>query len=130
VSIVKPPWGRITAIDLTTGDHAWMMANGDTPATVAERLELDPAMIPRTGTSSRAGLLVTGSLLIAGEGMSGAPILRAHNKATGEIVAEIELPGAQVGLPMSYMHDGKQYIIVAVSARGEPAEIVALTLPN
>ena len=130
VSIVKPPWGRITAIDLTTGDHAWMMANGDTPPSVAERLELDPATIPRTGKPSRAGLLVTGSLLFAGEGMSGDAILRAHDKATGQIMAELELPGAQIGLPMSYMHEGKQYIIVAVSARGEPAEIVAFALPN
>jgi quinoprotein glucose dehydrogenase len=130
VSIVKPPWGRITAIDLTTRDHAWMIANGDTPPHVAERLELDPATIPRTGKPSRAGLLVTGSLLFAGEGMSGDAILRAHDKATGQIMAELELPGAQIGLPMSYMHEGKQYIIVAVSARGEPAEIVAFALPN
>ena len=130
ISIVKPPWGRITAIDLTTGEHAWMIANGDTPAHVAERLELDPADLPRTGKESRAGLMVTRTLLFAGEGITGGPIFRAHDKATGEIVAEIELPNAQIGLPMSYMHEGKQYVVVAVGGGGEPAEIVALALPN
>ena len=130
VSIVKPPWGRITAIDLTTGEHAWMIANGDTPSHVAEALGLDPADLPRTGKASRAGLMVTRTLLFAGEGMSGDPILRAHDKATGEIIAELELPNAQGGLPMSYMHEGKQYVLVAVGGGGEPAEIVAFALPD
>ena len=130
VSIVKPPWGRITAIDLTTGEHAWMIANGDTPSHVAEALGLDPADLPRTGKASRAGLMVTRTLLFAGESMSGDPILRAHDKATGEIIAELELPNAQGGLPMSYMHEGKQYVLVAVGGGGEPAEIVAFALPD
>jgi quinoprotein glucose dehydrogenase len=73
--------------------------------------------------------MVTRTLLFAGEGMSGDPILRAHDKATGEIIAELELPNAQGGLPMSYMHGGKQYVLVAVGGGGEPAEIVAFALP-
>ena len=130
VSIVKPPWGRITAIDLKTGEHAWMIANGDTPPEVAERLNLDPAMIPRTGKASRAGLLVTRTLLFAGEGLSGDPVFRAHDKTTGEILAELEIPGTQTGLPMTYMHEGRQFVVFAVSPEGAPAEIVAFALPR
>jgi|TARA_Y100000782_G_C10099889_1_gene229959 quinoprotein glucose dehydrogenase len=130
VSIVKPPWGRITAIDLTTGEHAWMIANGDTRPRIAEALGLELADLPRTGKPSRAGLLVTRTLLFAGEGTSGDPVFRAHDKATGRILAEIEIPGTQVGLPMSYMYEGKQYVVVAVGGRGQPAEIIALALPN
>jgi len=130
VPIVKPPWGRITALDLTDGSKAWMVANGDTPEHVAERLEVDPELIPRTGKVSRAGLLVTRTLLFAGEGASGEPILRALDKATGATIAEIELPNAQVGLPMTYMHEGRQYVVLSVGGGGEPAELVALALPE
>ena len=130
IPIVKPPWGRITALDLTEGDLAWMVANGDTPDYVAERLEIDPSLVPRTGKVSRAGVLVTRTLLFAGEGASGAPILRALDKATGATLAEIDLPNAQVGLPMTYMHDGRQYVVISVGGGGEPAELVALALPE
>lgn len=130
VPIVKPPWGRITALDLTDGSMAWMVPNGDTPDHVAERLGIDPALIPRTGKVSRAGLLVTRTLLLAGEGASGDPILRALDKATGETIAEIELPNAQVGLPMTYMHEGRQYVVLSVGGGGEPAELVAFALPE
>ncbi len=129
IPIVKPPWGRITAIDLSTGEHAWMIANGDTPDFVAERLDLEPASIPRTGKISRAGVLVTRSLLFAGEGMAGDAVFRAHDKKTGEILAEIELPNAQSGLPMTYMHEGRQYVVLSVGGGGEPSELVALALP-
>ncbi|NNL29703.1 MAG: PQQ-binding-like beta-propeller repeat protein, partial [Gemmatimonadetes bacterium] len=130
VPIVKPPWGRITALDLSGGDLAWMVPNGDTPDHVAERLEIDPALIPRTGKVSRAGVLVTKTLLLAGEGASGDAVFRALDKATGETIAEIELPNAQVGLPMTYMHEGNQFIVVSVGGNGEPAELVALSLPR
>ncbi len=130
VPIVKPPWGRITALDLSSGDLAWTVANGDTPDYVAERLGVDPALVPRTGKVSRAGVLVTRTLLFAGEGASGDPVFRAHDKATGEIVAAIDLPNVQVGLPMTYMHEGRQYVVVSVGGGGEPAELVALALPR
>ncbi|HSH74866.1 MAG TPA: PQQ-binding-like beta-propeller repeat protein [Longimicrobiales bacterium] len=130
VSIVKPPWGRITAIDLKTGEHAWMAPNGNTPDYVAERLELDPAQIPNTGNQSRAGLLVTRSLLFAGEGQAGGPNLWVLDKATGRRIARLDLPGTQVGLPMTYMHEGRQYVVMSVSEGGQPPEIVALALPG
>ena len=59
----------------------------------------------------------------------GRPVFRAHDKATGDILAEIELPATQTGLPMSYMVDGVQYIVIAVAADGYPAELLALRLP-
>jgi len=128
VSIVKPPWGRITAIDLTTGDHAWMVPNGRTPDYVAERLGIDPSLVPETGKPARANLMVTRTLLFSGEGVD--PIFRALDKATGETIAEIELPGATTSNPMTYMHEGRQYIVVAVSEGGQPSELVALRLPE
>ena len=130
VPLVKPPWGRITAIDLSTGEHAWMVPNGDTPPHIARRLEVDPSTLPRTGKISRAGTLVTKTLLFAGEGMSGDPVYRAYDKATGDIVARIDLPNAEAGLAMTYMHRGRQYIVVSVGGGGEPAELVALALPR
>jgi quinoprotein glucose dehydrogenase len=128
--LVKPPWGRITAIDLTTGRHAWMVANADTPRAVAEHPALKGIALPRTGIASQAGLLVTKTLLFAGEGEGGSPLLRAHDKRTGEIVAAIRLPASQVGLPMTYVWKGRQYIVLAVDDGRQPAEIVALALSN
>jgi quinoprotein glucose dehydrogenase len=128
--IVKPPWGRITAIDMKTGQHAWMIANADTPEEVAKHPDLKGVALGRTGIASRAGLLATKTLLFAGEGEGGGPVLRAHDKATGEILAEIALPGAQTGLPMTYVWGGRQYIVLTVSSRALAAEIVALALPD
>jgi len=133
--LVKPPWGRITALDMKTGQRLWMIANDDTPSFVTEHPALQGLDVPRTGRPSRAGLLATRTLLFAGTGggtMSAdlTGLLRAHDKATGEILAEIELPSHQTGVPMTYMHDGRQFIVVAVGGRGSPGELVALALPN
>jgi len=90
--------------------------------------------IPRTGHAERVGMLVTKTLLFAGEGSGlyvaagGGPMFRAHDKATGEIVWEYELPASQTGLPMSYAIDGEQFIVVPVGAREHPGELVALKL--
>jgi quinoprotein glucose dehydrogenase len=127
--LAKPPWGRITAIDMNTGEHAWMVANGDTPEDVVNNPALAGIDIPRTGKPVRATLLATKTLLIAGEGWNGDPILRAHDKATGAIVGEIELPGATGSKPMTYSIDGRQYIVVSIGRPG-PAELVALALPD
>jgi quinoprotein glucose dehydrogenase len=127
--IVKPPWGEITAIDLNRGEILWKIANADTPAEIAAHPALAGIDLGRTGRPNRVGLLATRTLLFAGEGVGGEPILRAHDKATGEIIAEIDLPATQTGLPMSYMVDGVQYITMAIAAEGHPAEIVALKLP-
>ena len=127
--LIKPPWGRITAIDMNTGDHVWMVPNGRTPERVLNNPVLAGIDIPQTGKPVRAMLLVTRTLLFAGEGVGGDPYLRAIDKATGETVAEIELPGATSGLPMTYMIDGRQYVVFAVGGNGQ-SELVALTLPQ
>jgi quinoprotein glucose dehydrogenase len=133
--LVRPPWGRITAIDLNTGNIRWQIANADTPEDVRNHPKLKGVTIPRTGTLERSGLLVTKSLLFAGEGSGlfaapgGGPMFRAIDKKTGEIVTEVRLPGRQSGVPMTYAIDGKQYIVVAAGNKGEAGELVALTVP-
>lgn len=129
IPIVQPPWGRITAMDLNSGDINWWVANADTPERIKNHPLLAGVDIPRTGIPTRAGLLLTKTLLMAGEGQGGTPVFRAHDKETGEIVGEISLPASQTGLPMTYMHNGKQYVVMAVSGQG-PTEIIALALPD
>lgn len=135
--LFKPPWGRITALDLNVGEIAWQVPNGDAPEYVQEHPALEGVDVGRTGRQDRGGLLVTRTLLFAGEGGgmyaargSGGRMLRAYDKATGEVVAEIELPANQTGLPMTYMHEGRQFVVVAVGAPRRPGELVALSLPE
>ena len=134
VPITKPPWGRITAIDMNTGDHVWMAANGD-PLTDHPALEgLD---LPPLGISSRPAALVTRTLLFIGEGGNvfggiysnmWGNTFRAYDKATGDVIWETELDAGTTSAPMSYTHEGKQYIVVAIGGP-EHAEWVALGLP-
>jgi len=127
--LIRPPWGRITAIDLNSGEELWWIPNADTPAAVENHPALQGVDLPRTGSSNLAGILLTKTLLISGEGSGGKPLLRAHDKASGDIVAEVNLPASQTGMPMTYMLDGKQYLVVTVSGGGK-SEIVALSLPD
>jgi len=132
LQIVKPPYGRITAIDMSSGDHLWMIANADTPDSIANHALLEGIDIPRTGVPTRSGILVTKTLLFAGERTGAAdagPIFRAINKQTGEIIAEMELPDDQTGLPFTYEHDGKQYIAMFVGGGTKAAQLVAYALP-
>ncbi|MBT5876326.1 MAG: PQQ-binding-like beta-propeller repeat protein [Candidatus Latescibacteria bacterium] len=130
ILLSKPPWGRITAIDMTSGDHMWMVANGDTPQAVKDLPQLRRANVPKTGKATRVTSMVTSTLLFAGEGYGGDPFLHAYDKSTGDVVASIELPAAMSGMPSTFMHDGKQYIVFTIGERGMPAEFVALTLPD
>ena len=125
--LIKPPWGRITAYDMNQGEILWQRASGPTPKAVAENPALEGLDIPPTGTAARPVTLVTKTLLFTADGWGGTPVLRAQNKATGEVLAEVQLPGFVGGRPMTYMLDGKQYIVVSV-AGGNGAELVALTL--
>ena len=128
--IAKPPWGRITAIDLGAGDILWSVANGDTPASVSSHPALAGVDLPRTGKPTRAGVLVTDTLLFAGEGFGGDPVFRAHDKHTGEIIASIELPATQAGPPSTYRTGGRQYIVMMVGDGRSAAELIALALPR
>lgn len=133
--ITKPPYGRITAIDLDTGEHLWVVPNGDGPRDHPLLKDLD---LPPLGQQGRAGPLVTKSLLFVGEGSpdmiavpsgGGGKMFRAYDKATGKVISEIELPAGTTGSPMTYSVDGKQYIVVAVGESDYPASLVALSLP-
>jgi quinoprotein glucose dehydrogenase len=134
--LVKPPYGRITAINMNTGEHVWMQAIGNTPDAIKNHPMLKGVTIPKTGRGGRLGIIVTKTLLWAGEkgpldtvnGQQGS-WFRSYDKATGEIVSEILLPANTTGVPMTYMAGGKQYIVVAVAAPSRPAELVALALP-
>ena len=135
--LVKPPWGRISAIDLKTGDIIWQIAHGETPDNVREHPDLQGVTIPRTGRQGRVGTLITKTLVIAGEGgtfttPSGevGAMLRAYDKATGAEVGEVYMPASVSGAPMTYMHDGQQYIVLAVSGGGHPGELLAYRLPE
>jgi quinoprotein glucose dehydrogenase len=105
-----------------------MIPNGATPKSVADHPDLQGLDVPRTGKSTRAGTLVTGTLLFAGEGWGGDPWLRAIDKSTGEILHEVELPGTQNGHPITYEVDGRQFIVVSVGAPGQAPELVGLAL--
>jgi quinoprotein glucose dehydrogenase len=134
--IVKPPWGRITALDLNRGEMAWQIAHGDTPDAVRNHPALKGLNIPRTGRTGRIGVLVTKTLLIAGEGgffttpsgQRGA-MLRAYDKATGKEVGAVYMPAPQTGSPITYMLNGKQYLVLAISGAGYSGEYVAFRLP-
>jgi quinoprotein glucose dehydrogenase len=141
--LVKPPWGRITAIDLNKGELVWQVAHGETPDSVRNHPALKGVQVPRTGRTGGAGgssggigTLVTKTLVISGEGgtvlmpngQRGA-MLRAYDKATGAEHGAVAMPGAQTGGPMTYMLNGKQYIVVAVSSSTMPGELIAYALP-
>lgn len=135
--LVKPPWGRITAIDLDDGEIVWQIPHGATPDNVRNHPALAGLTIPRTGRLGRIGTLVTKSLVIAGEGgvfttPSGerGAMLRAYDKVSGAEVGEVYLPAPQTGSPMTYVLDGRQYLVVAVSGGGQSGELIALRLSN
>lgn len=128
--LMKPPYGRITAYDMNRGVIAWQIANGDTPPNIQKSLAAAGLTnIPPTGSPSQAGLLVTKNFLFAGEGSGGQAIFHAYDKETGESLWQTKLPaGPQTALPMTYMHQGNQYIVLATAGpQGGGAQLVAWT---
>jgi len=136
--INRPPWSLITATDMNKGEHIWSRSIGGASAAIRNHpalkgLKLDFDNMGQPGV--RPGPLVTRTLLFLAEAgnLSGDPgglLFRAYDKLTGAVVAEIELPSKASGAPMTYMHEGRQYIVIAVSTREHPAELVALALPS
>jgi len=145
VPLWKPPYGRITAIDLNTGDHRWMVPMGDLGRS---NPGLQLLGLPPLGRAARGHVLLTKTLLIVGQegstqrvdgGEPGSvkvvdfeihePKLCAYDKATGEVVGEAALPRNATGAPMTYMLHGEQFIVVATGGSNLPAELVALRLP-
>jgi len=135
--LIKPPYGRISAIDLNKGDILWQIAHGETPDNIRNHPALKGLNIPRTGRPGIIGTLVTKSLLIAGEpgffttpnGQRGA-MLRAYDKVTGKEVGSVYMPAPQSGSPMTYTVNGSQYLVVAISGGTYSGELLAFRLPN
>ena len=132
--LFKPPYSRITAIDMNTGTHAWMV-----PAGNGDRIRNNPRLKgldlpPLGGDSTFSGPLLTKTLLIyalTAGGSRGGPRLVAYDKTTGKELASTDLPGAAVGTPMTYLADGRQYIALTVQGRSstDVPELIALALP-
>ena len=136
--LLKPPYGTISATDLDTGEIVWKVAHGETPDAVRNHPALKGMNIPRTGRAGgRIGTLVTRTLVIAGEpgfgtlpnGQRGA-MLRAYDKATGNEVGAVPMPAPQTGSPMTYMLNGRQYLVVAIAGANYSAELLAFRLPD
>ncbi len=130
--LFKPPYSRMTAIDLKSGEHVWMkpMGNGDRIRNLPMLRDLD--LPPLGGDSTRSGPLVTKTLLIYAlttGGTDDGPRLVAMNKATGQEIASVDLPGGAIGTPMTYLLDGRQHIALTVGGAGVPA-LIALRLPE
>jgi quinoprotein glucose dehydrogenase len=151
VPLWKPPYGRITAIDLNTGDHRWMVPMGDLARSNPALKQLG---LPPLGRAARGHVLLTKTLLVVGQegttqreggpqsesaAQRGAvavpnfaihePALCAYDKATGKLLAEVALPRNATGAPMTYALNGKQFIVVATGGANLPAELIALSLP-
>jgi quinoprotein glucose dehydrogenase len=135
--LIKPPYSRITAIDLDTGTFRWQVPFGATPNNIRNHPALKGLNLPPLGRpGNNSGSMVTRTLLVAGEsnfgptptGARGA-MLRAFDKATGREVGAVSLPAPQSGSPMTYMLNGRQFIVVAISGAGYPGELVAFRLP-
>jgi len=145
--LFKPPYGRITAIDLNRGEHRWMVANGDGPRNHPAIKHLN---LPPLGNPGRAAPLATKTLLFIGEGSpamaaNGARLpagmpqeispgwggsgFKALDKSTGATLWRTDLPAGTTGAPMTYLYQGKQYVVVAVGEQGHGAEWIALGLP-
>lgn len=124
--LTKPPYSRITAIDLNTGEHAWMVPHGEGERqAIIDKGILDPGPV---GSQSRTGPVLTKTLLFLAQRDNDRNLLRAFEKANGNVIAEIDLPLPPAGTPMTYMADGKQYISIAVGGGGD-AKLVTLALP-
>jgi quinoprotein glucose dehydrogenase len=134
--LLKPPYGRITAIDLDKGEFRWQIAHGETPDNVRNNPALKGLTIPRTGRPGLLGPLTTKTLVICGEsgffttpaGVRGA-MLRAYDKMTGKEVGAVYMPAPQSGSAMTYLLNGEQYIVVSISGGNYTGELVAFKLP-
>jgi len=140
IPLWKPPYGRVTAIDLNTGDHRWMTPVGDLAEEIPALKQLG---LKNLGRPARGHLLLTKSLLIVGQEGSTqreggpeqvpkfqvvSPNLIAFDKGTGKRVGEVALPRNATAAAMTYMHQGKQYLVVATGGGNLPAELIAFTL--
>ena len=133
--LFKPPYKRVTALDLNTGDQAWMQPHGDGPRHHPALVDLNlPPLGGGGGITS--GPLVTPTLLIMNHGgrdyeetAASSRTISAYDKDTGKHLGSVDLPAPPGGNPVTYLHEGKQHLVVAVGRGGTDAELIALTLP-
>ena len=139
LSVVKPPYGVLSAINLDRGELMWQVPHGDTPDNIRTHPMLSGMTIPKTGQPGTAGvgLMVTKTVVVMGDPQITAPpgrqrgaMLRAYDKQTGQQVGAVWMPAPQTGSPMTYSADGKQYIIVAIGGGAYSGEYVAFSLPG
>ncbi len=135
LSLVKPPYGVLSAINLDRGDLVWQVPHGDTPDVVRNHPALKGMNVPKTGQQGSVGLVVTKTLVILGDPQvtttadhARGAMLRAYDKNTGKQVGAVWMPAPQSGSPMTYAVDGKQYVLVAVSGGAQSGEYIAYTL--
>ena len=128
--LLKPPYSRMTAIDMNTGNHAWSVPTGN-----GDRYRLHPRLRhlnlpPLGGDNGSNGPLLTKTLLLyclTAGGTNGGPRLVAYDKASGAELASIDLPSGGIGTPMTYLVDDKQYIALTI---GGGPRLVAFALPD
>ncbi|OFW26737.1 MAG: quinoprotein glucose dehydrogenase [Acidobacteria bacterium RIFCSPLOWO2_02_FULL_65_29] len=137
--LLKPPYGVLTAVNLDRGEIVWQVPHGDTPDNVRNHPALKGLTIPKTGQVATGGVgsVVTRTLVVMGDPQITSPpgrprgaMLRGYDKATGKEVGALLMPATQSGSPMTYMVDGKQYIVVAVSGGNYSGEYLAFSLPG
>ena len=137
--LTKPPYGRITAIDLNQGEILWQVPHGEGPRDhpLLKHLNLPRLGAPANSMLSNSGPVVTKTLVLyshveveGGLGWSKTKWwLLAYSKDDGELLAQIKTPLPPYAVPMSYLHNGKQYVVVAAGGGGDPAALLAYALP-
>ena len=129
--IHKPPYSKITAIDLNTGDHAWETAVGSAPDRITRHPALRDLDLSDVSGLGRAVMMASKTLLFATEGSNGPAVLNAHDKTTGAKLGSVELPAPGMYGMMTYSHEGRQFIVVQIGRGGSvPGSLVALALPD
>ena len=133
--LFKPPYKRVTAIDLNRGEHAWQVPHGDGPRRHQAIAHLDLGPLGGGGGAS-SGLLVTPTLLIVNHGArdvdgeaASARAISAYDKATGEYLGAIPLPAPPGANPVTYLHDGRQHLLIGIGTGADDSELIALSLP-
>ena len=136
LSILKPPYGVMAAIDVNKGELMFQVPHGDTPDQVRNHPKLRGLTIPKTGQPGNVGVMITKTLLVAGdpqvtniEPRGRGAMLRAYDKKTGAQVGQVLVPAPVVGHPMTYLANGRQHIIVGVSGGNYTGEYISFRLP-
>jgi quinoprotein glucose dehydrogenase len=124
--LYKPPYSAITAYDMNKGEQLWAIPHGDGPR---DHPELGHLNLPPLGSFEKpGGPLLTKTLLFIGQGLVSSKF-RAFDKRTGERVWETDLPAKSSAAPITYLLNGKQFIVIAVGGGDQREELVAFSLP-